>query len=288
MRVTLRFSAIIILLLALLLIVTYTGSAAAADDAGIEAAPVHPPVFDNPVSAAASSLAMDTPKIYITDAVGAEGNSGSEPVVFYLYLSHRATMPFSFLFSTADGSAKVADNDYQALTLNINTLGAGALGPYELMVGTFGDQNPESYETFMGKLSNPVNVEIGDGSGTATIIDDDFVTVNISDVTVVEGDAGISTAFFTISLSEPNPGPATISVQFTPANGSAKTGNNDYQAGTGSAFFPPGDSGPNAFSVGIIGDTKREKNETFHLKLINPVNVRIGDGKGTVTITNDD
>jgi hypothetical protein len=288
MRVMFRFTAIIILMLALLLIVTYTGSAAAADDAGIEAAPVHPPVFHNPVSTAASSLAMDIPKIYITDAVAGEGNFDSEDVVFYLYLSHPAPMPLSFQFTTVDGSAKVADNDYQPQDLTLDGLDAGALGPYEWVAGTIGDQNPESHETFSAKLSDPINVEIGDGNATATIIDDDFVTVNVSDATVVEGNAGTNLAVFTVSLSEPNPGPATISVQFTTANGKAKTGDNDYQAQSFNLTFLPGVSGPITVTVPIIGDTKKEKNETFTVKLSNPIGMRIGDGVGKGTITNDD
>ena len=65
-----------------------------------------------------------------------------------------------------------------------------------------GDTLDEFDETFSVDLANPVGVAVADGSGVGTIVDDDAAPlVSIDDVSVTEGDAGTTTASFTVSLS---------------------------------------------------------------------------------------
>ena len=60
----------------------------------------------------------------------------------------------------------------------------------------------EANETFTVELSSPANATIADGSGVATITDDDAPpTLSIDDVSVTEGNAGTTTATFTVTLS---------------------------------------------------------------------------------------
>ena len=65
-----------------------------------------------------------------------------------------------------------------------------------------GDVVDELDETFGITLSNPGNATIADGSGMGTITDDDAApTLSVNDVSVAEGNAGTTTATFTVTLS---------------------------------------------------------------------------------------
>ena len=81
------------------------------------------------------------------------------------------------------------------------TIAAGATTA-TVAITVNGDVTDEANETFTVGLSNPGNATIADGSGTGTITDDDAApTLSIDDVSVAEGNAGTTTATFTVSLS---------------------------------------------------------------------------------------
>jgi len=110
--------------------------------------------------------------------------------------------------------------------------------------------------------------------------------LSINNVAVPEGDAGTTTADFTVFLSPTSA--QTVTVDFATADGSATTLDNDYVAAAGTVTFPPGSSSQ-PVSVTVNGDTKFEGNETFFVNLSNPTGgATIGDGQGQGTIVNDD
>src|SRR3954454_5712396 len=84
--------------------------------------------------------------------------------------------------------------------------------------------------------------------------------LKISDVTVVEGNAGTSLATFTINYA--GPGAGGVSVDYATADATAPAGN-DYVAKSGTAVLPSGGCKCTAVSVTINGDTTVEPNETF-------------------------
>ena len=99
------------------------------------------------------------------------------------------------------------------------------------------DDEEETYERFMVRLSNARHATLADGEGIATITDDDAgrqppprnPALTINDVTVAE-DAG--TAVFTVRL---NPHSAVaVSVAYATANGTANAGS-DYTATSGTS-----------------------------------------------------
>jgi hypothetical protein len=80
-----------------------------------------------------------------------------------------------------------------------------------------GDTIDEANETFFVNLLSPVNATITDGQGVGTITNDDVApSLAISDVTVAEGNAGITNAVFTVSLS--NPSGQAVTVDFATAD----------------------------------------------------------------------
>jgi Ca2+-binding RTX toxin-like protein len=109
-------------------------------------------------------------------------------------------------------------------------------------------------------------------------------TLSVGGVSVAEGQSGSSSVLVTVSLS--SPAINAVSVNWATANGTATAGS-DYTAASGSVSFALGDS-VKTVSVTILGDGLVEPNETFTVRLTNPVGAAISTGTATVTITNDD
>jgi uncharacterized repeat protein (TIGR01451 family) len=143
-----------------------------------------------------------------------------------------------------------------------------------------------------GTLSNTATVTVpfftADGhlaDNSATDIDTLVQGLFIRDVAVLEGNAGATTASFTVSLSSPSPD--TVSVGYATANGTATIADGDYAGASGTLTFLPGETSK-TIPVTVNGDTKFEDNETFFVDLSDATNTIIGDGRGVGTISNDD
>ena len=150
------------------------------------------------------------------------------------------------------------------------------------------DSTYESDETFTLTISNPTFGTIGTATATGTIVNDEPVppSLSISDVSVIEGDAGTTTLVYTVTASFPVPA-GGLSVDYATADGTATSGSGDYVATSGTLNFAQGDTTA-TISVTVNGDTLFERNETVIVNLSNPVNALIADGQGVGTIGNDD
>ena len=114
-------------------------------------------------------------------------------------------------------------------------------------------------------------------------------TLNVSDVTLAEGDPpGTTTFTFAVTLTAPA-GAGGVTFDIATADNTATTADNDYvaQSLTGQSI-PMGSSGPYNFSVTVNRDTTPEPNETFFVNVTNITGANAGDVQGTGTITNDD
>jgi len=110
-------------------------------------------------------------------------------------------------------------------------------------------------------------------------------SIRITDVTQSEGQRGTTYFVFTVTLSGSYTAPVTVN--FATADGTAKRSNNDYAAASGTLTFAPGET-TKFIVVQVIGDRKKEANETFYINLSGAVNASIFDGVGLGTILNDD
>jgi uncharacterized repeat protein (TIGR01451 family) len=108
--------------------------------------------------------------------------------------------------------------------------------------------------------------------------------ITISNATAVEGDAGVTSAVFTVNLSVPSS--EVVSVPYATTNGTAQAGS-DYVEASGTITFPPG-STTRTFGVGIIGDTIVEGAETFAVLLVGCTNGVITSSLGMGTIEDND
>jgi hypothetical protein len=111
-------------------------------------------------------------------------------------------------------------------------------------------------------------------------------SLSVNDVSVVEGNAGTTTATFTVSLSAPSSG--TVTVDCATADGTATVADNDYEAVSRTLTFDPGVTSQTV-DVTVNGDTAIEPTEVFYLNLTNATGgATILDAQGVGTITNDD
>ena len=219
----------------------------------------------------------------INDVSVGEGNSSTRNVVFTVSLTPASAQTVTVTYATAAGTA-TADTDY------LRAEGALAFAPGEttktITVITKGDTLNEANETFFVDLSDPSNASIGKGRGQGTILNDDALPkLTINDISAVEGNAGTTVAVFTVTLT-PVSG-RTVTVNYATADGTATVAGNDYAPTSGTLTFAPGETSK-SIAVAVIGDTVKERNETFLVNLTGATNAAIKRTRGRCTITNDD
>ena len=227
------------------------------------------------------------PVLSIGDLTLAEGTgAGTTAFNFDVTLSAASGRPVSVNYSTANVTA-VAGSDYTATsgTLVFNEGEATKT----ITVPVTADSLDEPNETFTVDLSGPSNATISPtaGQGTGTIADDDAAPVlSIGNATVTEGNTGLTTETFTVSLT-PVSGQA-VTVDYATANNSALAPG-DYVATSGTITFPAGTTSASV-SVQVKGDTVDEPDETYYVNLSNPTKATISatQGQGTGVIADDD
>jgi subtilisin family serine protease/subtilisin-like proprotein convertase family protein len=222
------------------------------------------------------------PILSVGDVIVVEGNSGTRNAVFTLTLSQPSGQSVSVQYATADGTA-LAGTDYQPRsgTVNIGVGGTSTTVSVPLVV----DAVAEANENFYLNLSGVMNGILADNQASASIIDDDpLPALAISDVTTTEGNTGVKTFNFSVTLSAAST--QTVTVQATTVDGTATAGT-DYVAASTLLTFATGQTSKTV-SVTVNGDSAIEPTETFSVELSAPTNAVLADAEGLGTIQNDD
>ena len=244
-------------------------------------ADVTPVLQDVTFSAAAGA---GTPAISIADRSIAEGNAGTTSAVVTLTLSAPSTSSVTVNYATAAGTA-TAGTDYTT-TSGTATFAPGSTST-TITVPVLGDTTVEPNETVLVNLTAPVNATIADTQAVVTITNDDAAAtpaISIADVAVNEGNAGVTSAVLTLTLSATST--SSVTVNYATAAGTATAGT-DYTTTSGTATFAAGTT-TTTITVPVLGDTMVEPTETVLVNLTAPVNATIADAQAIVTITNDD
>ncbi len=224
------------------------------------------------------------PAFSIDDVAVAEGNAGTTALGFTVSLSAPSSQTVTVGYTTADGTATTADGDYVAASGTLTFAPGVTTQPVSVTVN--GDVKNEANETLTINLSARTNATVSDSQGLGTINNDDVVpALSIDDVAIDEGNSGVTTLAFTVSLSAVSG--QTVTVGYAAANGTATTADGDYVAASGTLTFAPGVT-TQPVSVTVTGDVKNEANETLTVNLSAPTSATISDGQGLGTITNDD
>jgi chitinase len=115
--------------------------------------------------------------------------------------------------------------------------------------------------------------------------EENITTASISDGEIIEGNMGVTnTMAFTVTLSAIYTDTITMTYKTMSVTAVPFT---DYIPVSGTLIFAPGKISK-TIQVPIIGDNLDEPDETFAVKLSNPINAAIADGQGVGTILDDD
>ena len=221
------------------------------------------------------------PTISIANVSISEGNSGTKVATFTVNLSQAAASSVSYDIFTGHGTASDSDFADNALVGQVIAPGQSSKS---FSVTINGDTAVEGNETFTVNLNNVVGAALGNSQALGKILNDDNTGLTIADASVIEGNAGSSTASFVITLQDPMPGPVSFDV--TTSNGSATAGS-DYIARSQSRFVDAGRTRA-VFEVQVNGDASPEADETFTVTVSNVVGAALVDGFATGAIINDD
>jgi len=224
-----------------------------------------------------------SPTISVANAGVTEGNVGDTILPFDVTLSVASAGTVTVDYTTTDGSATLANGDYDAASDTL-TFDPGQTTK-TVDVNVHGDTTYETNEGLTLDLSNANGATIADDSGTGTITNDDAApTFAIDDVAVAEGATGVTSLTFTVSKS----GATQLgsSVHYATGGGTATAGP-DYAGNSGTLSFAAGTTSK-PVTVLVNGDKVFEPNETVDVVLSAPTEGTIADATGVGTITNDD
>lgn len=111
------------------------------------------------------------PKLNIANASTLEGHSGTRQLAFTVSLSAASLETVSVNYTTVDGTARSADNDYLPVWGLLEFLPGERTKT--ILVTIFGDTKREGSEAFFLDLFDPVGAGIGDGRAYGRILNDD-------------------------------------------------------------------------------------------------------------------
>jgi hypothetical protein len=220
----------------------------------------------------------NTVNLTVSDATAGEP---SDPGSFMVTRS--TTGPNLTVFYTISGTA-TNGTDYSTLSGSV-VIPSGMMSA-SIMVTPIDDAIIEGMENVTVTLTANANYTLGAGTqGTVSITDNDMMPgLSINDVMMMEGQGGITTFTFTVSLSWASA--QTVTVNYATANGTA-TAPIDYGSTSGILTFNPGQTSK-TIAVSVNGDTTSEMMEAFFVNLSGAVNAWLLDGQGIGTIMNDD
>ena len=226
------------------------------------------------------------PTVTVASAEVVEGDSGTSNTSLTFSLSNPSFEPIGLDWATVDGSATTSDNDYPfrsgSITFEPNTTNVTVAAA----VGSIGDTKLEPNESYVVSVDLTSGMAIVGTSQVSVQItnDDQEPTISIGGVSRNEGNAGVSSFSFPVTLS--NPSSEEVSVSYATVSGSATTGE-DFADSSGTLEFAPGQTSASV-SVNVFGDILPEATESFSVVLSNPQNAGIAVNSAIGIITNDD
>src|SRR5262245_56380829 len=227
--------------------------------------------------------------IAATDAVKAEGNSGSTPFTFTVTRTGYTGNTVIVDWALSGAAVNLADFTGGVLPTGTLTFGVGDTTKV-ITINVAGDTTVEPDEAFTITLSNPslASVTIGTASAQGVIQNDDAsLSIAATDAVKLEGNAGSTPFTFTVTRS----GYTGSAVSAHWAVSGAAVNGADFQGGvfpSGIVSFAAGQTSQ-VITVNVAGNTVVESNEAFTVTLGNPsVGTIIGTASAQGLIENDD
>jgi hypothetical protein len=211
-----------------------------------------------------------------------EGNAGTKEMKFTITRYGENNFVQVVDWRTGGSATATAGTDFQSANGTVQFGVAETSKTFSVLV--IGDTTVEADETIGVTITTTAPGKlIKDGDrAVGTIVNDD-TGISIDNVTVVEGNSGTKLATFTLTRVGPT---GYSSVTWDTDNGTALAGS-DYVSDGNIVYFAPGDT-KKQLTVTVLGETVPELDETFVVRLSDPVGASITKATGTLTITDDD
>jgi hypothetical protein len=226
------------------------------------------------------------PQVTASDVTLSEGNGGTTNAEFEVTISTLIGESVRITYLTADGTAAGGSDFTPILFPDTLTFDPGGTLTRTVQVPVHGDTQPEMDESFFLRLLGDPAVAVIDSLAEATIVNDDGPVLAVSGASVTEGNAGFTTAQFTLTLGSPGPDP--VEVTWQTVAGTATAGSDFTPVGPATALFTPGGATTQELPVVVIGDPWAEADEDFLVRLSNAVHATVVVQDGLGVILNDD
>lgn len=236
-----------------------------------------------PASATGTILNDDLPSASITVSPASVVENDGPNLVYTVALSAAATAPLTINYTI--GGDAINGNDYAPIGTSV-VIAAGATSQ-TIIVNPNNNGTIEPDETVVITLAPGAGYTVGaPASATGTILNDDFPSISVTDVTVAEGNSGTTNAVFTVQLSAPA---TSAGVTFDIATfASTATAGEDFVPNSQTAVVIPAGASSATFTVLVNGDVLNEADERFFVRIANVTGAFVNGSQGTGTITNDD
>ncbi|HEX8148507.1 MAG TPA: Calx-beta domain-containing protein [Pyrinomonadaceae bacterium] len=231
-----------------------------------------------------------SPRLSVSDASVGEGDGLTAQLTFVVTLSEPSQRTITARVVTQNGTAtggpfSPPGSDFEHLD-GTYTFPPGSTRGL-LQVNVWPDTTAEPDETFTVVFSNPTAVEIEDGVGVGTIVDDDgatFTKVQFAASTYTASEAA-GRLDVQVTRTGDLSGPSSVSFWTIDFQASSRT---DYGPLTGFLSFAPGESSK-TIPVFVTDDALREDDESFLLLLFAPRGSTSGAVSATtINIKSDD
>ena len=213
----------------------------------------------------------------IADAAAAEASGALE---FVVTASGTAAREMRVAYATRDGTA-TAGEDYTE-TQGTLVFAVGETRKTIRVPVAMDSQDDEGFETLTVVLSGAVNATLADPEATGTISDTALPRLSVSDAAAVEEGED---AVFAVTLTAA--APQDVSFGYKTADGSATAGADYTQAG-GRLTIPAGGTEASIAVATAEDGLDEDDEETFEVRLEQPLYATIADGAATGTIADAD
>ncbi len=225
----------------------------------------------------------DLPTLSIDDALTAEGDIGLRALAFTVRLSEPALDSVVVAITSADSTATLADADY--VVVNRSLVFPPGSTTQAVDVKVIGDLRLERDEQLKLRLTRPIGAVLADSEAVGTLMNEDLATLTVVDTAVAEGNSLPQALTFRVRLS---PAPfAPVTFHYQTADGTALSGEADYQAVSGDTLFQAGQD-QILVTVPVQGDALLEGNDRLTLQISQLQGAVSARPFGIGTICNDE
>jgi hypothetical protein len=159
------------------------------------------------------------PTLSVSSPTVTEATNGTASALFTVSLSSVADVPVSVNYATADGSVTAASGAYTASSGSL--VFAPGTTAKQVTVQIKGTTTPGTNQTFRLGLSSPTNATLLHGTGTATIVNNNFASPTVTNVNVVPLPGTTATLQPLASAQSHDGQPLTLSIVTQPTYGTA-------------------------------------------------------------------